>query len=220
MEPEPVVKKRRGRPPGSLNKSTIEKRRAAEAPALALDVDFSSEEVLGAESASDVTEGSRGAPTHAGDARAAKTPKPPLEESRPPPPKGKPKPKPKPRKPPPPSPNESPPPTPKPRRGRAERVPEPLNPPTYLEVLQRGLKEARAKQYAEKVAQYDKGCLTSTCSRHWSDVGVNEWRSTSRSRTISNTMPQFGVRSSARICVRSAHVYRDCSRRPGLLRSS
>ena len=62
---EPVVKKRRGRPPGSLNKSTIEKRRAAEA-ALALDVDFSSEEVMGAESASDVTEESRGAPTHAG----------------------------------------------------------------------------------------------------------------------------------------------------------
>ena len=159
---EPVVKKRRGRPPGSLNKSTIANRRAAEA-ALALDVDFSSEEVLGADSASDVTEGSRGAPTHAGhqgktragDARAAKTPKPPLEESRPPPPKGKPKPKP--RKPPPPSPNESPPPAPKLRRERtAKRVPEPLNPPTYMEVLQRGLKEARAKQYAEKVAQYDR----------------------------------------------------------------
>ncbi len=36
------------------------------------------------------------------------------------------------------------------------REPEPVYPASYLEVLTRGLKEARAKQYAEKVAQYDK----------------------------------------------------------------
>ena len=73
---------------------------------------------------------------------------------------------------PPPPPSESeedeppPPPPPKLKRERTTRRVQPadevrakqppLNPPSYLEVLQRGLKEARAKQYAEKVAQYDK----------------------------------------------------------------
>ena len=69
--------------------------------------------------------------------------------------------------PPPPPPSESeedeppPPPPPKLKRerttNRKPRVePEPLTPPSYLEILTQGLKEQRAKQYAEKVAQYDR----------------------------------------------------------------
>ena len=128
---EPVVIKKRGRPKGSLNRKTIEKIKEGEPspapPAHTLDVDFTSEEILG------------------------ETP---------------PAPKRKPRKPKPPPPSssseeEQPPPPPKQKRerttNRKPRVePEPLNPPSYLEVLQRGLKEARAKQHAEKIAQYDK----------------------------------------------------------------
>ncbi len=67
----------------------------------------------------------------------------------------------------PPSEDDSPPPTPSTRKRpprvktrsdkyREEQIPETVNPPSYLEVLTRGLKEARAKQYAEKVAQYDR----------------------------------------------------------------
>ena len=48
---EPVVIKRRGRPKGSLNKKTVEKmqveREPSPPPALTLDVDFTSEAVLG-----------------------------------------------------------------------------------------------------------------------------------------------------------------------------
>ena len=129
---EPVViKKRRGRPPGSLNKKTIEKMKVEHepSPALTLDVEFTSEAVLGETT---------------------------------PPPKRKPKTR---AKPPPPPPTESgedePPP---PRRSVSERKRPPplenkgssLNPPSYLEILTRGLKEQQAKQYAEKVAQYDR----------------------------------------------------------------
>ena len=39
---------------------------------------------------------------------------------------------------------------------RPQMGPGGLGPASYLEVLTRGLKEARAKQYAEKVAQYDR----------------------------------------------------------------
>ena len=126
---EPVVIKKRGRPKGSLNRKTIEKitEREPAPPAHTLDVDFTSDEILG---------------------------------ETPPAPKRKPR-QPKPPPPPSSSEEEQPPPPPKLKRerttNRKPRVePEPLNPPSYLEVLQRGLKEARAKQHAEKIAQYDK----------------------------------------------------------------
>ena len=130
---EPVVIKKRGRPKGSLNKKTLDKRKGApepapaSPPALTLDVDFTSEEVLG----------------DPAPKRKAKRPKPPT-----PPPSSE-------------SEEEPPPPPSRLKRQRTRRAPrsEPqplLNPPSYLEVLQRGLKEARAKQHAEKVAQYDR----------------------------------------------------------------
>ena len=66
-----------------------------------------------------------------------------------------------------PTPVQPPPPPPQPPKRKGQRIkarsdayreePHPIvNPPSYLEVLKRGLKEARAKQYADKVAQYDK----------------------------------------------------------------
>ncbi len=123
---EPPLKKR-GRPKGSLNRKTIEKIKEREPspapPAHTLDVDFTSEEILG---------------------------------------ETLPLPKRKPRKPkpaPPPSSSEEEPPPPKQKReqNRKPRVePESLYTPTYLEVLTRGLREQRAKQHAEKIAQYDK----------------------------------------------------------------
>ncbi len=136
LEPEPVepseavvIKKPRGRPKGSLNKKTIERMKE---PLHILDVDFNSDEVLG------------------------ETPPTPV-------PKRKAKPKP------PPSPSSSEEededvtPSPPPRlkrattRSRTYEVDEQrLNPPSYLEILSRGLKEAKAQQHAEKVAQYDR----------------------------------------------------------------
>jgi len=145
VEPsEPVVIKKRGRPKGSLNKKTIAKMRedvlpeiAPEAlPPMVLDVDFTSDEVLGEKLAT---------PKQATPKQKARAKPPPpsrepsseSDEEPSPPPKRKSQ-----------------------RRSDAYRVPEPapvtINPPSYLEVLTRGLKEARAKQYAEKVAQYDR----------------------------------------------------------------
>ena len=133
LEPEPpseaVVIKKRGRPKGSLNKKTIERMKEREPSPHTLDVDFTSDEVLGET-----------------------------------PPKRKAKPKP------PPSPSSSeeededvapPPPPPRLKRATTRRrayevAEQPLNPPSYLEVLTRGLKEARAQQHAEKIAQYDR----------------------------------------------------------------
>ena len=151
VEPsEPVILKKRGRPKGSLNKKTVAKMREdvlpdsslhteSEVPEImALDVDFTSDQILG----------------EVGEARAPK----PRER--------KPKAPPKARDPPtePPSEDDSPPPPPitkkrPPRvktRSDTYREQEPVYPASYLEVLTRGLKEAKAKQYADKVAQYDK----------------------------------------------------------------
>ncbi len=170
VEPsEPVIIKKRGRPKGSLNKKTIAKLRQDVLPEdaqessilereedthdtlspMVLDVDFTSDEILGEKpqaSPKSVKRKPRATP---------KTRDPPTE---------------------PPSEEDSPPPTPSTRKrptrvktrsdkyrasfGGApppqEPIPETVNPPSYLEVLTRGLKEARAKQYAEKVAQYDR----------------------------------------------------------------
>ena len=132
---EPEVIKKRGRPKGSLNRKTIEKMKEGEKegepspapPALTLDVDFTSEEILGE--------------TPPAPKRKATKPKPAPSSSS--------------------SEEEQPPPPPKLKRerttNRKPRVePEPLNPPSYLEILTRGIKEQRAKQHAEKIAQYDK----------------------------------------------------------------
>ena len=151
VEPsEPVILKKRGRPKGSLNKKTIAKMRDAvlpdipepleELPTMVLDVDFTSDEILGETIIpKSVKRKPRAAP---------KTRDPPTE---------------------PPSEEDSPPPTPTTRKRpprvktlpresdkyREDPIPETVNPPSYLEILTRGLKEAKAKQYAEKVAQYD-----------------------------------------------------------------
>ena len=153
---EPVLLKKRGRPKGSLNKKTIAKMRDAVLPEIApdpealppmvLDVDFTSDEILG-----------ENKPVIRKPRAAPKTRDPPTE---------------------PPSEEDSPPPTPLPRNKKRppcvrtrsdayrasfggapppqEPAPVTVDPPSYLEVLTRGLKEARAKQYAEKVAQYDR----------------------------------------------------------------
>ncbi len=156
VEPsEPVILKKRGRPKGSLNKKTIAKMRDAilpdippepleELPTMVLDVDFTSDEILGeTRIPKSVKRKTRAAP---------KRRDPPTE---------------------PPSDSwieDSPPPTPTTRKRpprvktlpresdkyREDRMPETVNPPSYLEILTRGLKEAKAKEYAEKVAQYDK----------------------------------------------------------------
>ena len=123
---EPPLKKR-GRPKGSLNRKTIEKNKEREPspapPAHTLDVDFTSDEILGE--------------TPPAPKRKARKPKPPppsssSEEEQPPPPKQK-------------------------RERTTNRKPrvESVNPPSYLEILTRGIKEQRAKQHAEKIAQYD-----------------------------------------------------------------
>ena len=154
VEPsEPVILKKRGRPKGSLNKKTVAKMREdvlpdsslhhdREIPAIedhtdgmVLDVDFTSDEILGE-------------PTPKRKPKAPRARDPPTEPH---------------------SEDDSPPPPPPPlTRQRSLRVkttpresdiyrePEPVYPASYLEVLTRGLKEARAKQYAEKVAQYDR----------------------------------------------------------------
>ena len=125
---EPVVIKKRGRPKGSLNRKTIEKIKEGEPspapPALTLDVDFTSEEILGE--------------TPPAPKRKATKPKPAPPSSS--------------------SEEEQPPPPPKLKRERTtNRKPrvESLNPPSYLEILTRGIKEQRAKQHADKIAQYD-----------------------------------------------------------------
>ena len=148
VEPsEPVILKKRGRPKGSLNKKTIAKMREdvlqeklppelEELPPMVLDVEFTSDEILGEKLAT---------PKQATPKRKAR--------AKPPPPSREPSSES----------DEEPSPPPKrkgQRRSDAYRESEPapvtINPPSYLEVLTRGLKEARAKQYAEKVAQYDR----------------------------------------------------------------
>ena len=155
VEPsEPVILKKRGRPKGSLNKKTIAKMRDAVLPEIApeplealptmvLDVDFTSDEMLGE---TIIPKSVKRKPRVAPKARDPPS-DPSTEEESPPPP---------------------PPPPPKKRQPRVnthlekrhvtEHVGEyaPLNPPSYLEILTRGLKEAKAKQYADKVAQYDR----------------------------------------------------------------
>ena len=155
VEPsEPVMLKKRGRPKGSLNKKTIAKMRDAvlpeippepleELPPMVLDVDFTSDEILG-----EVGE------AHAQQPRATPKRKPKAPRARDPPTEL-------------PYEDDSPPPPPStkkrpprvktiPRESDTYREPEQVNPPSYLEVLTRGLKEAKAKQYADKVAQYDR----------------------------------------------------------------
>ena len=132
---EPVAIKKRGRPKGSLNKKTVEKMKEQEPlpqdpKNLVLDVEFTSDEILGA----DIT------PTPRAPKRKPKT----KQKVPPPPPESE-------------EDESPPPPRSKIKRERKPRVePEPVNPPSYLEILTRGLKEQRAKQYAEKVAQYDR----------------------------------------------------------------
>ena len=173
IEPgEPVIlKKQRGRPKGSLNKKTVAKMRQDVVPesslhterdipeiethpdSMVLDIDFTSDEFLGEKPA---------IVKRKPKARIPVDPLPP-PETEPQSESGE---------------DDSPPPPPVPLarqrsslrvkttpwgesdnpqpRERETREPEPAYPASYLEVLTRGLKEARAKQYAEKVAQYDR----------------------------------------------------------------
>ncbi len=157
VEPsEPVILKKKGRPKGSLNKKTIAKMREGvlpedgpessilereedTLPPMVLDVDFTSDEMLGEKPRATAKRKPKAVPK----ARDPPT-EPPSEEDSPPPP--------------PPQRTKKRPPRVRTRSDtyRAEPIPETVNPPSYLEVLTRGLKEARAKQYAEKVAQYDR----------------------------------------------------------------
>ena len=146
------VKRGRGRPKGSLNKKTLARVAEEEADVpvpFTLDVDFESNEILG-------------------ESEPIPEPAEPEEPASPPPP-----PKLKrtvSRKPRPPSPEESEDEPPPPKRKRAVRarprrepvpeasVPPPVvvqPPPTYLEVLTRGLRAAQATQKADRVARYD-----------------------------------------------------------------
>ncbi len=157
VEPsEPVILKKKGRPKGSLNKKTIAKMREDLLPEIApepelealptmvLDVDFTSDEVLGE---TIIPKSVKRKPRATPKTRDPPTAPPSEDDGEP-------------------YRGDSPPPTPTKRKRpprvktrsdkyRAEPIPETVNPPSYLEVLTRGLKEARAKQYAEKVAEYD-----------------------------------------------------------------
>ena len=153
IEPgEPVILKRqRGRPKGSRNKKSIEKNQQdvlqesslhheREIPAIeahpdsmVLDVDFASDEILGEKPRATPKRKPKAPPkrdpptqSHSED---DSPPPPPITKKRPPRVK---------------------------TRSDTYREPDPVYPASYLEVLTRGLKEARAKQYAEKVAQYDR----------------------------------------------------------------
>ena len=153
VEPsEPVVIKKRGRPKGSLNKKTIAKMREDvlpedgpedTLPPMVLDIDFTSDEILGEKPRATPKRKPKAAPK----ARDPPT-EPPSEDRAPPPPPlpqqvlGHP-----PR-------NKKRPPRVRTRSDTYREEPA-VYPASYLEVLTRGLKEARAKQYAEKVAQYD-----------------------------------------------------------------
>ncbi len=162
IEPsEPIILKRRGRPKGSLNKKTIAKMRQDVWPAEGLagklelplpesniyhereddthvlDVDFLSDEILGEKPATL----KQATPKRKATAKPPPPPREPLSES-----------------------DEEPVVAPPPKR-KGQRIktrsdtyrePEPVYPASYLEVLTRGLKEAKAKQYADKVAQYDR----------------------------------------------------------------
>ena len=144
MDEEAPVKKGRGRPKGSLNKKNLQRTQEQdeqeEIPVpFTLDVDFESNEILGAD-----------------------------EEEPPSPPPPKPKRRASRKAPPPPPESEEdeleepPPPKPKPKRAAAKRSTAKIHEPTpmilqltYLEVLTRGLKAAQATQKAQKVARYD-----------------------------------------------------------------
>ncbi len=152
VEPsEPVILKKRGRPKGSLNKKTIAKMRDAvlpdippepleELPPMVLDVDFTSDEILGD---TIIPKSVKRKPKAAPRVRDPPT-EPPSEEDSPPPTPTKRKRPPRVKT----LPRES-------DKYREDPMPETVNPPSYLEILTRGLKEAKAKQYAEKVAQCD-----------------------------------------------------------------
>ena len=146
------VKRARGRPKGSLNKKTLARVAEEEADVpvpFTLDVDFESNEILG-------------------ESEPISEPAEPEEPASPPPP---PKLKRRVSRKAPPAPpvsaeeseDEIPPPkpkkvrrTPKPAAAPQPRArPEASPPPTYLEVLTRGLRAAQATQKAEKVARYD-----------------------------------------------------------------
>ena len=150
------VKRGRGRPKGSLNKKTLARvAEEADVPVpFTLDVDFESNEILG-------------------ESEPINEPEEPEEPASPPPP---PKLKRRVSRKAPPAPpvseesEDEPPPPPKrkravrmqaqPRRAPAPEVAAPQPPvvqppPTYLEVLTRGLRAAQATQKAERVARYD-----------------------------------------------------------------
>ena len=157
MEDEVPVKRGRGRPKGSLNKKTLARVAEEEADVpvpFTLDVDFESNEILG-------------------ESEPIPEPAEPEEPASPPPP---PKLKRRVSRKAPPAPpvseesEDEPPPPPKRKRAvrmqaqpRREPVPAAAPqpppvvqpPPTYLEVLTRGLRAAQATQKAEKVARYD-----------------------------------------------------------------
>ena len=144
------VKRGRGRPKGSLNKKTLARVAEEEADVpvpFTLDVDFESNEILGE---------SEPIPEPAEPEEPASPPPPPKLKrrvSRKAPPA------------PPVSAEESEDEIPPPKAKRVRRTPKPAAapqpplvvhpPPTYLEVLMRGLRAAQATQKAEKVARYD-----------------------------------------------------------------
>ena len=158
MEDELPVKRGRGRPKGSLNKKTLARMDDEEPVPFTLDVDFESP-----------TSGQALGNEIMGESEPIPEPE---EPASPPPPPPKLKRAASKRKPPPGSPEESEEDPPKPKRERRAKpkpaeglprggaaVPQPppvvQPPPTYLEVLTRGLRAAQATQKAQKVARYD-----------------------------------------------------------------
>ena len=145
---EPVIetksKRGRGRPKGSLNKATIAKREAEAAAAaemrekLTLDVSF--EEALGDEAPQAPQEPEEPEPEPLPEEEDPEEPEEPEEEPGP--------------EPPPPSPKRRAKRQPKPKAPKPVRMTSP-EPPSYLDILKRGLDIARHKQKAEKVAKYD-----------------------------------------------------------------
>ena len=167
MAEDTPVKRGRGRPPGALNKKTVEKQREME-EATTLDVSFEEPEEVLEPVIEEEPEDPKAAELPKAKAKAKRKPrKPPYKRESPPPlptdvedeetvvaeyesassgvesePEVAPPPSPKKRA------------RPKPRPKALPRDPEPP-PLTYLQVLQRGLLAAKATHKAEKVAKYD-----------------------------------------------------------------
>ena len=145
MNKKTIEKMRQDVLPEDGPESSILEREEDTLPPMVLDVDFTSDEILGEKPRATPKRKPKAAP------KARDPPTEPHSEDDSPPP-------------PPPPPNKKRPPRVKTRSdtyrasfGGAEPPQEPVvYPASYLEVLTRGLKEARAKQYAEKVAQYDR----------------------------------------------------------------